>query len=88
MSTEQKLKCEVCGYEWESRLPEGQDPIRCPNHTCQSTRWKEGLPEDQLTEEERAGLLYECQKCGHTWTPLKKDPAVCPNCKSYSWKEQ
>ena len=27
----------------------------------------------------------ECQKCGYKWTPRKKKPKSCPECKSRDW---
>lgn len=29
-----------------------------------------------------------CKRCGHTWVPLKKEPRVCPRCKSYEWRSE
>jgi predicted Zn-ribbon and HTH transcriptional regulator len=30
---------------------------------------------------------FKCERCGHEWSPMdiKKEPAVCPKCKSPYW---
>ena len=32
---------------------------------------------------------YKCERCGHIWVPRKysdkKDPVICPKCKSPYW---
>ena len=29
---------------------------------------------------------FKCERCGHEWVPKrKKDPIVCPSCKSPYW---
>lgn len=30
---------------------------------------------------------YQCERCGHIWTPRKskEEPRVCPKCKSPYW---
>ena len=30
----------------------------------------------------------ECKNCGHKWNQRIEDPATCPRCKSYNWKEE
>ena len=30
---------------------------------------------------------HTCMKCDFTWQSVKKDPMVCPGCKSYRWKD-
>lgn len=33
---------------------------------------------------------YKCERCGHEWIPRgedKKEPAVCPKCKSPYWNK-
>ena len=29
----------------------------------------------------------KCLKCGRIWFPRYANPKVCPDCKSYRWKE-
>jgi len=29
----------------------------------------------------------ECKRCGHKWVRRTTEPAQCPKCKSYKWKE-
>lgn len=28
---------------------------------------------------------YWCNRCGHKWIPRKKNPRICPKCKSAYW---
>lgn len=30
---------------------------------------------------------YTCLRCGHKWTPRKKQPKYCPKCKSPYWNK-
>jgi len=33
---------------------------------------------------------YKCERCGHEWSPRKKEspiPVVCPKCKSPYWNK-
>lgn len=36
---ERARKCAVCGHEWVKR-DGAEDPARCPNHKCRSTKWR------------------------------------------------
>ena len=33
-------------------------------------------------------LGYECERCGHKWTPRLDMPTVCPKCKSPYWNKE
>ena len=44
------------------------------------------LGESPHADEIPKGHPHSCGKCTFTWNSLKADPAVCPSCKSYSWR--
>jgi hypothetical protein len=42
---------------------------------------------DATAVDGRGGHKHECLVCTKKWDSSKADPAVCPSCKSYDWKD-
>lgn len=47
------------------------------------------FPWDQSTTVSEAMYpAYECNECGHRWTPRKDEPSSCPNCRrQIAWSD-
>ena len=36
----------------------------------------------------RMNFSNKCERCSYEWVGRKKEPKVCPRCKSYDWRKE